>query len=480
MAMALLTTATTVTSADATGRHRVSHGDAYSGCTNPGFAAPGETSFASSEAEPQVAVNPANAGHRIALWIQDVWSGGFGGRGIAGAYTKDGGTSWHTTQMPFSRCAKGGLAVDRAADPWLSFGPDSTVYASAGLIGFFPDPNQATTGVGVATSTDGGATWKHVQPLILERQSSRFYNDKPSITADPRTPGTAYAVWDRTDCPADCGVSVNGTYTQPTLFSRTTDFGATWSDPRVIVPTPSNAFTVGDVIVADRHDGTLYDVFEYGGALPSQGLEEMVKSTDGGLTWSAPVAVGVDDHVGVTDPNTGQAVRTGSALPSVAIEPSHGDAKARLYVAWESSQFSGGAYDEVALATSTDGGGTWATQRVNKPSGGPAFTPSVALDPDGRVGVSYYDFRSLRPGNTTTLPTSAWLTTSDPGGRHFKQERQLSGRSFDMLQAPNSGGAFLGDYQGLAAGDDGFVAAFAAVNDGEKANPTDIFVNVVE
>jgi hypothetical protein len=146
-----------------------------------------------------------------------------------------------------------------------------------------------------------------------------------------------------------------------------------------------------------------------------------------------------------------------------------------LYVVYEGTDFTAGAYNQVQLVHSTDGGRTWsAPTRVNAPHGVPAFTPKVAVSRDGTVGVTYYDLRSLTPGNTTTLPTDTWLAISPPGGRSFTRERRLA-PTFDHLQAPVAGGYFLGDYQGLTASDARFRALFVATNTGQPGNRTDVW-----
>ena len=85
-----------------------------------------------------------------------------------------------------------------------------------------------------------------------------------------------------------------------------------------------------------------------------------------------------------------------------------------LYTVWQDGRFSNGARDGIAFSRSTDGGLTWsAPVRINGDPTVAAFTPAVAVAADGRVGVTYYDFR----GNTSdlaTLLTSAWITTCAP------------------------------------------------------------------
>src|SRR5207237_8480887 len=117
-------------------------------------AAPGSVSYVNAEVEPWVAVNPANPANIIGVWQQDRWSDG-GARGLVAGFSSDGGASWGETTLPFSACARGGLACERASDPWVSIGPDGTAYAVS--ISFNASNNN--NAVAAATSTNGGRTW---------------------------------------------------------------------------------------------------------------------------------------------------------------------------------------------------------------------------------------------------------------------------------------------------------------------------------
>ena len=105
-------------------------------------------------------------------------------------------------------------------------------------------------------------------------------------------------------------------------------------------------------------------------------------------------------------------------------------------------------------------------------------TPSVAVNSEGDVGVTYYDLRTLSPGNTTTLPTTTWLTLSPRGGTRFGHEQPIA-PSFDLLLAPNALGYFLGDYQALVANGESFRPFFVATNASSPVNPTDVFFEQV-
>jgi hypothetical protein len=455
---------------------RVSGPSPYAGCA-PSLL-PGEVNYVNAEVEPWVSINPASPGNIVGVWQQDRYSFG-GARGLVAGFSLDGGASWGETTLPFDACAPGGLAFERASDPWVSFGPDGTAYAVSISFNFVAN---ADNGVAAATSTDGGRTWSNTALVdhITGADANRFFDDKESVTADPVHAGTAYVVWDRftgghNDNPTQ--ILHSRGFTSPAMFSMTTNGGRTWSTPKVIYDPGWRNNTIGNQIVVDPRHDSLYDFFAVGykaGPLKGGGqaafYEAVIKSTDGGATWSAPTLIATDTDVGVVDPNTGAPLRTGSGLPEAAIDPATG----QLYIVWEDSRFNGGQYDEIALSTSTDAGASWSTPiRVNTPTGKPAFTPAVAVNATGTVGVTYYDLRSLTT-ETTTLPTDYWLTTSTDHGASFPSETHLAG-SFDEMTAPNAGGFFLGDYEGLATAGPSFLAFFAQANSGNTSNRTDIF-----
>ena len=428
------------------------------------------TVYTNAEVEPYVAVNPADSSNIVGVWQQDRWSNG-GAHGLVAGFSFDGGKTWGETTLPFSACAAG-LGYERASDPWVSIGPDGKAYTVS--ISFNQSNNN--NAVAAATSSDGGKTWGHLSVLIADTQpSSQFFNDKESVTADPVHAGVAYVVWDRLEQPtgnpqADLHTAA---FRGPALLSKTTNGGLTWGSPQVIVNTPARQQTIGNQIVIDPSSGALYDFFDL--IAPPFNVTAFkvafVKSTDGGSTWTRPQIIADLRTVFVNDPNTGQAIRTGDIIPEAAIDPASG----QLYVVWQDSRFTGGHFDEIALSTSTDGGATWSAPvqvNTNTPSNRPGFTPSVRVNSSGVVGVTYYDFRSLTT-QTTTLPTDYWLRTVS-SNQSLGSESHIAG-PFDMLTAPNAGGFFVGDYEGLAASGTTFHPFFVQTNSGNTANRTDVF-----
>ncbi|MEM5328100.1 sialidase family protein [Paraburkholderia sp. JHI2823] len=440
----------------------------FASCTIGGSST--GTNYVNAEVEPWLAVNPAISTNLIGVWQQDRWSDG-GAHGLVAGFSLDGGATWGETPLPFSACA-GGLGYERASDPWVSIGPDGTAYTVS--ISFNASNNN--NAVAAAVSHDFGKTWGNLSVLIANNEpTTQFFNDKESVTANPIKAGVAYAVWDRLESPngnpyADLHAAA---FRGPTFFAKTVNGGQTWSSPKIIVNLPSRQQTIGNQIVVNSQDGTLYDFFDMFRPPFNVTASKVafIKSTDDGGTWTKPQIIADLRTVGVTDPNTGEPLRTGDTIPEPAIDPVTG----QLYVVWQDSRFNGGLFDEIALSTSTDGGNTWsAPVRVNTPTGRPAFNPSVRVNSAGTVAVTYYDFRNLPAGDTTTLPTDIWRTTSTDGGQSFGSELHVAG-SFDMKTAPNSRGFFVGDYQGLDVRGTTFVPFFVQTNSGNTANRTDVF-----
>ncbi len=442
------------------------------------------TNFPNAEVEPWVDINPVNASNIVAVWQQDRWSNG-GSNGLLAGVSFDGGATWTRTAAPFARC-EGGTAAnggnfERASDPWVSFGPSGSVYQAS--LSF--NNSNFTSAVLVSKSTDGGLHWGNPKTVILDTAPTVF-NDKESITADPGNANLVYVVWDRLVVPTARarGVSFEHAigFRGPAWFSRSTDGGDTWAAPRIIFDPGEINQTIGNQILV-LPNGTLIDGFNL--IFNVRGLRQrgfnvaLIRSTDKGVTWSRPIIVSKLLSRPVTDPNTGQAVRTGDILPAFAVDRSSGT----LYAVWMDTRFSGGVKDDIAFSMSTDGGLTWtAPVKINKtPGNAPAFTASVKAGPDGRIAVTYYDFRSLAAGNTTTLPTDYWMVNClvNCTAPASWTEQHLAG-PFDMMLAPNAGGFFVGDYEGLGAAasavltlTDVFQPVFAAAV--SPADPTDVF-----
>jgi hypothetical protein len=125
----------------------------------------------------------------------------------------------------------------------------------------------------------------------------------------------------------------------------------------------------------------------------------------------------------------------------------------------------------LRLLRSTDRGDTWsAPVVVNRNTTVSAFTPTVAVRSDGRIGVTYFDMRDERAGDAR-LDVGYWIVTSADGSS-WSETRVAD--PFDLALAPVARGLFIGDYMGLATSGTSFVPLYARTNDNSPQNRTDI------
>ncbi len=422
-----------------------------------------------AEVEPFVAVDPADPDTIVVAWQQDRWTTG-AARGLVTGVSHDGGRTWQRTAPTFSTCSggtkAGGTAFGRASDPWVAFSPSGVAFQT-GLVTLGDRPSSAIL---VSLSTHAGDTWSAPRQLI-GREKGQGFNDKESVTADPFDARRVFAIWDRTGEPREPG---------EILLASSLDGGATWGRARVVAA--FEGAPIGNQIVA-LPDGALVDVFDH--VFPSSGddsaegpsVETVVRSTDGGRSWSKPIEIARAEGFEVRYPGGDSiGIRSGWALPDVAVDPRTG----RLFVTWTDGRFGGGRHTDIALATSSDGGRTWSDPvRANltpEASAASAFTPSVHVTDGGTIGLSYFDFRNDE--GSGPLATDYFLARSTDGGATWTETR-LTAESFDLRMAPTSGGLFLGDYMGLASAGERLVAAFVRPT-GDPTNPTEVVVAIVE
>jgi len=405
--------------------------------------APSGTLYTNTTVEPSLAVNPFNPMNLIAAWQQNRWSNG-GSQGLMLASSVNGGTTWTLTTAPFSRCTGGNPGnfgdYARASDPWITISPNGYAYALSLSFTGTTFATGSSSAMLVARSNDFGVTWQ--LPHALIRDGAQVFNDKGSITADPINSSFVYAVWDR----------LTSQTAGPTYFARSTDGGSTWPTVGSIYdPGPTNQ-TIGNQIVVLPGDVLLNVFTEIDTASDGtvSSLVRVIRGTYNGTTWiwSAPTTIAKLQAVGTSNPANSAPVRDGSSIVSVSAT------LGAVYVAWQDSLFSMGKHDGIALASSLDGGQTWSTPvQVNADPNVQAFTPTVNVRADGVIAVTYFDLRNNTAPSASHLYADCWMVTSTDGGTSFS-EQHLSG-SFDLQNAPDSEGLFLGDYQALVSSGSG-------------------------
>jgi hypothetical protein len=138
-----------------------------------------------------------------------------------------------------------------------------------------------STDIGWATSTDGGNNWSHgFLPGLTKGEGTGPYDaaSDPAVAYDAK-----HGVWMIASLPIS-----NRVQTPAVVVSRSTDGGFSWGKPVSVDPTSfssDKSWIVCDSTATSKFYGHCYIEWDD----PSSGLILMSRSTDGGLTWSAPI-----------------------------------------------------------------------------------------------------------------------------------------------------------------------------------------------
>src|SRR5260370_33619201 len=93
------------------------------------FLPSGGTTFKNSDVEPQIAVDPLNSGHAVAVWQQDLYSGS-GARALVASFTDNANDPldavWDTpAAIPGFDGSLSTPPYHRHIDPWACMGPNA-------------------------------------------------------------------------------------------------------------------------------------------------------------------------------------------------------------------------------------------------------------------------------------------------------------------------------------------------------------------
>jgi hypothetical protein len=369
--------------------------------------------------EQNIVINPANANNVVTSANE------YRDNVHAVYYSRDGGHAWVNVFLPGWTRASGGQGVfshmDSCGDPVLAFSRDGKRLYYSGLVCNFDKAPRQMSGVAVAVSTDGGATWS-APTMVDYRASSDFFNDKEWITTGPGN--TVYLTWTK----FYQGPQGASYLRSPIVMSSSSDGGKTWSSVKA-VSDDAHPFNQGSQ-VGVAPDGTVYVAYE--GSDPNTGYATdqlvLARSVDGGKTFSTRQLGRVFDDFdcypiqlpGAQDRQTlsFEQFRINS-YPSMAIDPSNG----RLAIVWAddegagncgtgASSFTGITSNQVKLVTSNDGV-AWTAPRKLTTDAPDKVYPSVGANA-GRIVVGYYT-RAYSPAPTAT-DRSCGITELDSAG----------------------------------------------------------------
>ncbi len=245
---------------------------------------------------------------------------------------------------------------------------------------------------------------------------------------------TIYVTWTQFD---SYGSSDPGDHSN-ILFSKSADFGETWS-PAIQINEVS-----GDCIDSDN---------TVEGAVPAVGPGGEIyvawagplgivfdRSTDGGQTW-LDNDIFVSDQPGGWDYNVPGIYRC-NGLPVTCCDLSGSPYRGTIYVNW-TDQRNGDDDTDVWIAKSTDGGNTWSSPiRVNDDAPGRQqfFSWMTVDNATGDVYIVFYDRRNYIDNHT-----DVYLARSTDGGDTFENIK-ISETPFNPVSY-----VFFGDYTNITA-----------------------------
>ncbi len=350
-----------------------------------------------------------------------------------------------------------------------------------------PGPGGGATDIGWATSTDGGTTWSHgFLPGLTTGEGTGPYDaaSDPVVDYDAK-----HQVWMISSLP------ISGTLSTPAVVvSRSTD-GMTWNNPVNVASGFNDSdknWIVCDTWTASPYYGNCYVEFD----APGQNDQiYMSTSTDGGLTWSAPISTAsLDDGIGgqplvqpngtvivpieglpnepfttigaFTSTNGGASwgaletiteiqahtdaggIRSGP-LPAAAI-----DAAGTVWIVWEDCRFRANcSTNDLVYVTSPDGVNWSAVNRVpidDTTSTVDHFIPGIAIDPttsgaSAHVAIHYY-YYSQTSCTAATCQLIVGYISSANGGSTWNAPTTIAG-PMQLSWLPNSqNGLMVGDY----------------------------------
>ncbi len=427
-------------------------------------------------------VNGSNiAGYATYLYL----SGYFWHHGITAAeFSSNGGQSWTLNSPGPASSWSSGVAAgsigfgstwvtgNRTGDALLLEDWGQPCLFFSGSISALSDCNStanftAPLGIAVAQSSDSGHSWS--SPTVLAGFAPYYFlnidlgtcgplktflnanqTSDARVSIDPQNGIAVASWWELSYNYAGSIECVSGSYqfsrtvipTAVVYTSTSSDGGATWSTP---IATSDNQSAYSAVAVAGAGSGTTaYLAFAdfINSSATGQISIDFASSTNGGASWSVPSGIGTFIRtLGLTYLGypQGDSFRMAvDASPTSAYDGS-------IYLAYEDNRSASNGNPSVAVLRSNDGGATWSSPvyvTPDHPTVSEYAIPSIAVDPSGRVWVSFY---SININNGNYLDQAV---TSTDGGNSWSAPFNVSDAVSSPPLLPNSP---FGDLAGIAA-----------------------------
>ena len=412
-----------------------------------------ETAVAYKLTHPGVAVAAAN----------DYVSGG-----VVVMRTSNGGQSWTSTRI--TPQFFGTRDFCSGGDPGVAYSRRDGAFYLSQLCFFRALPYSE---VHVYKSVDDGRTWTPGRQAAVAATNfvngqvdESIFNDKELIAVDNNAGsphyGRIYVTYTKFHIQPDgfsdyCPLQLSYTDSIPTQNPALT----TWSHTPI---QPDNPGGDGTGSSANQHSDP---VVERNGTLDvgfvSENCNDSVdphllfqRSSDGGQSF-LPSAVQIDKAGQYADFDDGTGSDTippthfrAPNTPSLAYSPRTG----KLLFVYQNNINRPASAADISYQTSTDGGMTWSDARFlstdssGQPAANDQFFPWAASTESGRFYVMWFD-RRLDPNN---VRINTWQAVSGNDAASFSSAK-ISSQDWDPNDGFFTSGAFIGDYNAIAASD---------------------------
>ena len=244
------------------------------------------------QAEPHLARSAADPDVLLATFQEGRYAEGGGALGCGYSVSRDGGFTWTRGLIPQLTVASGGRFF-RATDPVAAIGPQGDFYLNTlGSI----DNGFGQTAIVVSRSVDGGTTW--LPPVtVAQALTTAASLDKNWMAVNDfssaRNPGRIAVTWSV--------YAGNFVYLQSSVSD---DRGANWTVPVNVTPADSVNQSTQPVFLPDGALLVPFISYLSTVENPQPRFRIEAKlSTDGGRTWPANSAVAANNVVGWDDPD---------------------------------------------------------------------------------------------------------------------------------------------------------------------------------
>jgi hypothetical protein len=273
----------------------------------------------------------------------------------------------------------------------------------------------------VAAAAAGNANaWQ--DPVLVSRQSSTTFSDKEQIWADNAASspffGNVYVCW-----AGFRSLSQGNAAPQPLIVATSRDGGTTWTQKQVTSASnnPFNTkqgFGRSGCTVRTDSNGVVYVLAnQFAVGTPGLGSHILIKSFDGGKTWTRPQNMGlaVDTCFLVQFDGAGfRCVMDGvagarddlSSSPSIDVAngaPTGAGATNEIVRTWVDGR-DGVNHEHVMVSYSTNGGNTWSAPSATESAGDRGYYSAIAISPRGTDAYLVYNAFTTPLRNDTTSP----------------------------------------------------------------------------